>query len=770
MKGCKAEGQWISLHETSLKTFSFASFRGQYERSRNIKQGLEDVKKQLEKWQVQQDEFEASLRFFEKSPYKTLLHPSTIKYIHGAREAWVLTKNKFYNSRNLFKRILATPLGEKLVLYSYKELIEDVVLKESLKTGQFSKKDLLLFYRLQDALDDLELSGSIFENVLERISQEISQRTTFLIILITFVVFVISGFIVGIVVVMARRIRESEERFRKIIERSPMAMAIVSMDQVIEHINQKAVEVFGYLPEDIPTMDRWWAQAYPDEEYRKEVVAGWMKRVQKALAEGGEIKGGEYQVTCKDHTVKTIFISGVPVVRKIFVLFEDITSRKRLEEQSKEYSERLEELIQIRTIELTRANERLMLEVEGHRKTEMALEGSRAYLDKIINSIADPIFVKDRKHTWILLNDVFCEFMGKKKEELIGKSDYDFFPKAEADVFWAKDEEVFSSGKENVNEEFFTDGEGNTRTIITKKTLYTDNGNNKILVGIIRDVTELRKQAIELKSAYEQLVAFQTRMVQAEKMASLGQLAAGIAHEINNPTAYILCNLAVLREYEEKIGVFLKSLVALSSDVERYEQLAHKFNIPQILEDCPQLVDETLRGAERIKKIVQDLKIFAYPDVGGFEYGDLHRCIDGAIGIIANELKQKIEVRKDYGQIPLICFKEQQILQVFINLLSNSIQAIENRGAITIKTYVEGRNVFVEVTDTGRGISEEVLSKIFDPFFTTKPIGEGTGLGLSVVHGIVEQHQGIITVKSKLGAGTTFTLQLLQDGPIKKSA
>ncbi len=386
------------------------------------------------------------------------------------------------------------------------------------------------------------------------------------------------------------------------------------------------------------------------------------------------------------------------------------------------------------------------------------------HLKQIIDALADPIFVKDRKHRWVLVNQAFCDFMGHARAGLIGKSDYDFFPKKEADVFWAKDEEVFRTGQENVNEEFFTDGSGVRRIISTKKTLYTNTPGEERLVGIIRDMTESKRTTEELKGAYEKLVGLQGRLVQSEKMASLGQLAAGIAHEINNPTGYIISNLDTLQEYHARFERFLKDL---PSDLLKDQKISPevKAGFDEMLADLPVLIRETLQGAHRIKKIVEDLRIFAHPAEGGLEYGDLHACIDRAVDIMASGLKYRIKLIKNYDQIPSVCFREQQMLQVFMNLLANAAQSIVTSGTIMIATSLHGKYVHVDIADSGEGIMMEHLPRIFDPFFTTKPVGQGTGLGLSVVHGIISKHKGTIVAESNVGEGAVFHIKLLKDGP-----
>ncbi|MBF0569747.1 MAG: PAS domain S-box protein [Candidatus Omnitrophica bacterium] len=526
--------------------------------------------------------------------------------------------------------------------------------------------------------------------------------------------------------------------------------------------NRAARDWHGMDPMNIPQSE--WARYY--DLYLEDGVTPMEVNIVPLVRafRGERVHDVSMVIAAKGQPKRDILAHASPVKREngqvlgAVAVMHDITERKKAEGELRQYRERLEELIRVRTAELTQTNERLMNAIEEHEKAETALEDARSYLDKIINSLADPIFVKDREHRWVLLNDVFCDFMGKKREELLGKSDYHFFPKSEADVFWAKDEEVFNAGRENLNEEFFTDGKGVVRTIMTKKALYTDKAGNRFIVGIIRDISEIKR-------ATEQLVAAQARMVHAEKMASLGQFVAGIAHEINNPAGYVLANLDILKQYEANLEEYFKAVVNSGfADSSPLKELAARLKMADILKDCPNIVAETIEGAERIKKIVQDLRVFAHPERGNWEYKDLHHVLESALTIIGAEVKERAEVVKHYGMIPLVRIKEQQMVQVFINLLANAAQAIEGHGTVTIKTLVRGKHVSVEITDTGEGISQENLSRVFDPFYTTKPVGKGTGLGLSVVHSIIEQHKGTITVHSNPGEGATFIVKLPVEG------
>ncbi|MBF0122827.1 MAG: PAS domain S-box protein [Candidatus Omnitrophica bacterium] len=543
----------------------------------------------------------------------------------------------------------------------------------------------------------------------------------------------------------------SGEQYRALIETTATGYVIIDILGRVKDANAEYVRLTGrHAFEEI--YDKSVLEWTGGHEKERNSVA-----IERCLRDG-YIRNFEIEYITPEGQVIPVEINGTVLGTgeglRILTLCRDITERKRVGRQLEEYREHLEEIVRVRTSELTHSNERLLQEIEEHKKAEVDLEDSRSYLDKIINSIPDPIFVKDREHKFVLMNDAVCALMGRKRKDIIGRGDYEFFPKDQADVFWAKDEEVFVSGKENLNEEFFSDGAGIIRTIMTKKTLYVDGDGNKFIVGVIRDMTEI-------KQATEQLVAAQARMVQAEKMASLGQLVSGIAHEINNPCGYVLSNLDTLKEYEKNLVEYWSAVRKASHMAGKsFVELEEKLNVKAILKDMPHLVSESVDGAQRIARIVEDLRMFSHPEGGNWEYRDLHQTLKRALNIVMAELKNRIEVVSQYGELPLVRMKEQQIVQVFINLLTNASQAIHGLGRVTMKTYVHHKDVYVEISDTGEGIAPEDLSKVFDPFYTTKPIGKGTGLGLSVVHGIIERHGGTVTVRSQLGKGSTFIIKL----------
>ncbi len=283
---------------------------------------------------------------------------------------------------------------------------------------------------------------------------------------------------------------------------------------------------------------------------------------------------------------------------------------------------------------------------------------------------------------------------------------------------------------------------------------------------------ELEKQISERKHFEEQLAeqaeklkASQSMLIQQEKLAAIGQLAAGVAHEINNPLGYISSNLNSLGKYSEKIGEYFKAQDATFADLppEKHQaagEIRKKFKIDLLLEDLPDLIAEAFEGADKIKKIVLGMKTFSRKDGETPSPVDINECLESAITIVWNEIKYNAELVKDLGEVPPIIGYQQQLAQVFMNLLVNASHAIAEKGQIQLKSWHERDRVLVSVNDNGSGIAKMNLTKIFDPFFTTKAPGKGTGLGMSIAREIVEKHGGTIGVESELGAGTTFTVSL----------
>ena len=277
--------------------------------------------------------------------------------------------------------------------------------------------------------------------------------------------------------------------------------------------------------------------------------------------------------------------------------------------------------------------------------------------------------------------------------------------------------------------------------------------------------SKLESEKIRQQELIRKLEEAQNQLLQSEKMASMGLLAAGVAHEINNPVGFVNSNLGTLQRYINNLlrllGAYEQIEESLDENVRQaIRQIKIEIDAAYLREDINDLLTESLDGLMRVKRIVQDLKDFSHVDRAELELADLEKGLESTLNVVWNELKYKARVIKEYGHPPAIeCFPSQ-LNQVFMNLLINAAHAIENTGNITIRTGHDTAYVWVEVEDTGTGIGPENLGRIFEPFFTTKPVGKGTGLGLSLSYGIVNKHGGRIEVKSELGKGSCFRVWL----------
>ena len=289
----------------------------------------------------------------------------------------------------------------------------------------------------------------------------------------------------------------------------------------------------------------------------------------------------------------------------------------------------------------------------------------------------------------------------------------------------------------------------------------------RILV-LMHDITHSKSLEQELRDmlTYQQalnkmLEETHGQLLQSGKMASVGQLAAGIAHEINNPIGFIKANVGSLRTYTEGCFRLIDAYERENgTHAETIRRLRAELDYDFLREDCPAMIRETIDGIERVRKIVLDLRDFSHIDNDEWEFADLHRGIESTLNVVWNELKYKADVIRDYGELPLVQCLPGQINQVVMNLLINAAHAIPERGQIHVRTGRDGDEVWIEVADTGCEISPANLSRVFDPFFTTKPVGKGTGLGLSLSYGIMKKHRGRISVESTEGQGSRFRMHL----------
>lgn len=283
---------------------------------------------------------------------------------------------------------------------------------------------------------------------------------------------------------------------------------------------------------------------------------------------------------------------------------------------------------------------------------------------------------------------------------------------------------------------------------------------------------QMEKTLGELTTTHQELKEAQLQIVQAGKLAAIGHLAAGVAHEINNPIGFVGSNLETLKEYFSRYDDLLKTVESMkvfviNKDYDKAFTLAQDlvrqekdFFWDYISKDTNNLIKESLNGLERVKRIVLDLRTFSRADKGAFGLTNVEEVLDSVVNLTSSELKYKVRIERSYGRIPPVWCNQQKISQVFINILINAVQAITGTGVVTLKTFVEDGYACVAIGDTGCGITPDNLEKIFEPFFTTKPVGAGTGLGLSISYEIVKRSGGDITVSSQVGQGTSFVVKL----------
>jgi signal transduction histidine kinase len=294
---------------------------------------------------------------------------------------------------------------------------------------------------------------------------------------------------------------------------------------------------------------------------------------------------------------------------------------------------------------------------------------------------------------------------------------------------------------------------------------------NSMVAALAQAREDLTEKNRQLAAAIEELKTTQSQLLQQDKMAAIGQLAAGVAHEINNPIGFISSNLRTMGKYVDRFAQFISAQDEVLTDAApsgAKTQLAEcrkRLKIDYALEDVESMLAESVDGAERIRVIVENLKSFSCLDESDFQETDLNACLESTISIAFNELQKKAAIEREYGELLSISCMPRELNQVFLNLLLNAAHAIDTQGVIKVRTWHEDSVVFVAISDTGCGIPDGIKNRIFEPFFTTREVGKGTGLGLSISYDIVKKHNGNIKVDSMVNKGSTFTVSL----PIVKS-
>jgi two-component system, NtrC family, sensor kinase len=532
---------------------------------------------------------------------------------------------------------------------------------------------------------------------------------------------------------------ETEEILRKLsraVEQSTSAIVITDTNGTIEYANESFSRMTGYKLEDLIGAD---AGPSGKTGTAPDIFGESWEIVQTEGAWCGERISHTCAGTPYWEFATISSITNVDDVTTHFLMeLDDITRRKEAERE-----------LQKNRAELLRSHEEL------HSLFTQVAASKREW-ERTLDCIGDIVILVSADGKIRRCNKALQEFTFRSYQEIIGSHWKDFL-RSNGLAFPTELPAACELHHESTGRWFFCTSYP-----------FSDNDQNEIsgFVLTIHDFTKRKGVSDELERAYGELKATQAKIVQQEKMASIGQLAAGVAHEINNPIGFISSNLGTMRKYLEKLAEHIKFITEASNALpdEGYRQLLqdHRkaLKIDYILTDGRELISESLEGAERVRSIVQNLKSFSRVDESECKAADINECLESTIKIVWNEIKYKANLIRDLGDLPLTRCFPQQLNQVFMNLLVNASQAIEDQGEIRVRTWQEGDSLYASVSDTGCGIPEEVLNRIFEPFFTTKEVGKGTGLGLSITYDIVKKHKGEIFVESLPGTGTTFTIRL----------
>ncbi len=401
-------------------------------------------------------------------------------------------------------------------------------------------------------------------------------------------------------------------------------------------------------------------------------------------------------------------------------------------------------------------------------------EGLRRVLAAVTETSSDAILIVDGRGRVIFGNPAVEEMFGFHLRELWGRPFYAMLvPEWTRDrivaglAHFAKHAEGETLGK--ASEVVLVRKDGTEFRASLRMSPGLSLGGKSYAVSVIRDLSRWSQTSSTAGATAE---VPDEKLVRAERLASIGQLAAGVAHEINNPVGYITSNLGTLEEYMSFLTSLVKALdayrdattmgdaAAQARALTRIAKLESEEDLAYVLGDIDDLLRETLQGSQRVREIVANLQRFARTDTTTPADVDVNECIESTLDMVHNQLKYHCKIRKILGPLPAIRCQPAQLNQVFTSLLINASQAIEGQGEVTVTSEATVDEVLVHIEDSGCGIPPDVISRIFDPFFTTRDVGQGTGLGLWIAHGIVRKHGGCIDVRSDPGRGSTFTVRL----------
>ena len=555
-------------------------------------------------------------------------------------------------------------------------------------------------------------------------------------------------------------IRQSQQRLTLMVEQTPLAVMEWNMKFEVVAWNPAAERIFGYTAEEAigtPIADRIVPAEWRD--HVSQVMADLLQQKQGVRSTNNNIRKDGQPIICQWYNIPLIDEEGQCI--GIASMIQDITERQRAEMELRESEQRFRDVS----------------EAAGEYLWEIDLDGCYTYLSERVQEVKgygvrdllgrspfDTMYDGDRDRVQHILEQATAEQSTFKLEYRNVAPD--------GEIVW---EEV--NGVPHFDNQGHLVGFRGAALGITAR--------KRSELELRQSEAQLRQKAEELENTLRELQQTQSQLVQSEKMSSLGQLVAGVAHEINNPVNFIYGNLTHAEEYVEDLLAVIASYQGhYPNPVEPVQEELEASDVEFLVEDFPQLLNSMREGARRIQEIVASLRNFSRLDEAESKQANLHEGIDNSLMILQSRLKGKshrpaIEVIREYGEIPAIDCYPGQLNQVFMNILANAIDALDERdgdrrpeeireqpSCIWITTQQQGDRVLISIRDNGNGIPEQIRDNIFNPFFTTKPVGKGTGLGLSITYQIiVDRHGGKIDCHSSLGEGTEFAIEI----PITRS-
>ncbi len=548
-----------------------------------------------------------------------------------------------------------------------------------------------------------------------------------------------------------RRQLQDEKNFSYgIIQNSAAPMFVIDKDHKIIFWNNALTGLTGYTTIEMIGTDLQWSPFYPA---KRPVLADLV--IDSALDHADEYYATHSNSLFTEGSIRAEGWYDNIGGKRRYIFFEAAPIRNGNNEIIAAV-ETLEDITERVTIEAELASSRVELETNHSKLEQLFAEvahGKREW-EETLDHLRDFIILTDTEHRIRRCNRLLADATGKSLVELIG-------------LDWRHLLSIIGFEFISFNEsggEVFQKETGRSYDITIYKTEKDERLEGYVIS--INDTTELRNASQELQKAYSELKEAQLQIFQQEKMASIGQLAAGVAHEINNPMGFISSNLGTLDKYLSRLTEYITAVdkavdKCCLEEAGKLKKLRTCLKIDYISGDAGQLIAESQDGADRVRRIVQDLRSFSRVDQADQAMVNLNEALETTINIAWNEIRYVAELKREFGDIPEILCYPQQLNQVFLNLLINAAHAMEGRqGSITVRTWLEDGQVCISVSDTGCGIPDSVMPRIFEPFFTTKEIGKGTGLGLSISYDIIKRHGGVFKVVSEVDKGTTFIVSI----------